>query len=104
MNLLKRKDLIISEKESLPALTSGPSQKFSASSEPYEFVFFSEKLNFSQLNRLRFLEVFTVRFRPLPGRRPSLSSSLKRQIALDTVCRGTFSKRTVIFLSKTSLK
>ncbi|GFU25001.1 down syndrome cell adhesion molecule [Trichonephila clavipes] len=36
---------------------------------------------------LRFLEVFIVRFRTLPGRRPSLSSSLKWQIATDTVCR-----------------
>ncbi|GFV92494.1 uncharacterized protein TNCV_1743991 [Trichonephila clavipes] len=52
MNLLNRKELTISEKESLPTLTFGSSQKFSASSEPYEF-FFSEKLNFSQLVRLQ---------------------------------------------------
>ncbi|GFT10099.1 RNase H domain-containing protein [Trichonephila clavipes] len=39
MNLLNRKALLINEKESLPALTCCPSQKFSASSEPYEFVF-----------------------------------------------------------------
>ncbi|GFT13252.1 uncharacterized protein TNCV_4077071 [Trichonephila clavipes] len=45
MNLLNRKQLLISEKESLPVLTCSPSQKFSAS-EPYEFVLFSEKLNF----------------------------------------------------------
>ncbi|GFX01811.1 uncharacterized protein TNCV_1022141 [Trichonephila clavipes] len=36
---------------------------------------------------LRFLEVFTVRFHPLPERQPSLPSSLKQQIASDTVCR-----------------
>ncbi|GFU97445.1 uncharacterized protein TNCV_1913001 [Trichonephila clavipes] len=48
MNLLNCKELLISEKESLPALTCSPSQKFSASSEPYEFVYFSGKLNFSQ--------------------------------------------------------
>ncbi|GFW93767.1 hypothetical protein TNCV_4220481 [Trichonephila clavipes] len=36
---------------------------------------------------LRFLEVFTVPFHQLPGRRPSLRSSLKRQIAFDTACR-----------------
>ncbi|GFU41759.1 uncharacterized protein TNCV_894201 [Trichonephila clavipes] len=46
MNLLNRKKLLISEKESLPVLTCGSSQKFSASPE---FVLFSEKLNFSQL-------------------------------------------------------
>ncbi|GFU61839.1 uncharacterized protein TNCV_4564841 [Trichonephila clavipes] len=51
MNLLNREELLISEKESLPTLTCGPSQKFSASSEPYEFVSFSEKMNFSQLVR-----------------------------------------------------
>ncbi|GFU21757.1 uncharacterized protein TNCV_3123471 [Trichonephila clavipes] len=54
IKLLNRKELLINEKESLPALTFGPSQKFSASSEPYEFVFFSEKLYFSQLVRLQF--------------------------------------------------
>ncbi|GFW11769.1 hypothetical protein TNCV_1083151 [Trichonephila clavipes] len=43
---------------------------------------------------------FAVRFRPLPGRRSSLPSSLKRQIASDTVCRGTFSKRTFVSLAK----
>ncbi|GFW57636.1 uncharacterized protein TNCV_2925551 [Trichonephila clavipes] len=53
MNLVNRKVLLISEKESLPALTCGPSQKFSASLELYEFVFISEKLNFSQLVRLQ---------------------------------------------------
>ncbi|GFS57627.1 uncharacterized protein TNCV_1402561 [Trichonephila clavipes] len=53
MNLLNRKEFLISGKESLPALTQGPSQKFSASSEPYEFVFFSEKLKFSQLVRFQ---------------------------------------------------
>ncbi|GFW42433.1 hypothetical protein TNCV_240301 [Trichonephila clavipes] len=36
---------------------------------------------------LRFLEAFKVRFSSLPGRRPSLPRSLKRQIASDTVCR-----------------
>ncbi|GFX54553.1 uncharacterized protein TNCV_792401 [Trichonephila clavipes] len=46
INLLNRKELLISEKESLPTLTCRPSQKFSASSEPHEFIFFSEKLNF----------------------------------------------------------
>ncbi|GFS65545.1 hypothetical protein TNCV_2469281 [Trichonephila clavipes] len=45
--------------------------------------FFSTRFSMA----FRFLEVFTVRFRPLPGRRPSLPSSLKRQIASDTVCR-----------------
>ncbi|GFW81655.1 hypothetical protein TNCV_2883321 [Trichonephila clavipes] len=34
-----------------------------------------------------FLEVLTVRFYPLPRRRQSLPSSLKRQIASDIVCR-----------------
>ncbi|GFW40204.1 uncharacterized protein TNCV_5118871 [Trichonephila clavipes] len=48
LNLLNRKELLISEKKSFPALTCGPSQKFSASSQPYELVFFSEKLNFSR--------------------------------------------------------
>ncbi|GFX61351.1 transposable element Tcb1 transposase [Trichonephila clavipes] len=33
INLLNRKELLVSKKESLPALTSSPSQKFSASSE-----------------------------------------------------------------------
>ncbi|GFS84127.1 uncharacterized protein TNCV_2365121 [Trichonephila clavipes] len=130
MNLLKCKKLLISEKESLPTLTCGSSQKVSASSDPYKFVFFSEKLNFSKVVRLqsklrffysphrsvnyslarviclmktlvflwtrfsmtlRFLPVFTVRFRQLPERRPSLPSSLKWQIASETVCRCTFS-------------
>ncbi|GFU71510.1 hypothetical protein TNCV_1819921 [Trichonephila clavipes] len=50
MNLFIRKELLISEKDSLQGLTCGPSQKFSASSEPYEFVFFSEKLNFSRFS------------------------------------------------------
>ncbi|GFX20426.1 uncharacterized protein TNCV_3487841 [Trichonephila clavipes] len=49
MNLLNCKELLIGDKESLPTMTCGPSRKFSASSEPYELVFFSEKLNFSQL-------------------------------------------------------
>ncbi|GFU61499.1 uncharacterized protein TNCV_2287941 [Trichonephila clavipes] len=53
MNSLDRKELLIIEKESLPVLTCGPSQKFSASSVPFKFVFFSEKLNFSQLVRLQ---------------------------------------------------
>ncbi|GFV88191.1 hypothetical protein TNCV_3243401 [Trichonephila clavipes] len=44
------------------------------------------------LMTFRFLEVLKVRFYPLPGRQPSLPSSLKRQIASDNVCRGTFSK------------
>ncbi|GFT28473.1 uncharacterized protein TNCV_428871 [Trichonephila clavipes] len=48
INFLDRKELLISEKESLPAQTCTPSQRFSASSEPYKFVFFSEKLDFSQ--------------------------------------------------------
>ncbi|GFU08229.1 uncharacterized protein TNCV_3766661 [Trichonephila clavipes] len=52
MNLLNRKELLIGKKESHPALTCCLSQKSSASSEPYEFVFFSEKLNFSPLVRL----------------------------------------------------
>ncbi|GBN12861.1 hypothetical protein AVEN_182035-1 [Araneus ventricosus] len=45
MSLLDGKELLISKKEPLPALTCGPSQRFSASLEPHEF-FFSEKLNF----------------------------------------------------------
>ncbi|GFS94778.1 uncharacterized protein TNCV_4456601 [Trichonephila clavipes] len=53
MNLLNRTELLISEKDYLLTLTCGSSQKFSASSEPNEFVFFSEKLNFSQLVRLQ---------------------------------------------------
>ncbi|GFV98596.1 uncharacterized protein TNCV_1452821 [Trichonephila clavipes] len=53
MNLLNRKELLISEKKSLPELTCEPSQKFSASPDPQEFVFFSEKLNYSQLVRLQ---------------------------------------------------
>ncbi|GFT54003.1 uncharacterized protein TNCV_153641 [Trichonephila clavipes] len=57
MNLLTRKELLISEKESLPVLTCGPSQK-SASSEPYAFAFFNDKLNFSQLVRLQFNLLF----------------------------------------------
>ncbi|GFV66435.1 uncharacterized protein TNCV_3509091 [Trichonephila clavipes] len=44
---------IISEKESLLALICGPFQKFSLPLELYEFVFFSEKLNFSQLVRFQ---------------------------------------------------
>ncbi|GFU41748.1 uncharacterized protein TNCV_4467741 [Trichonephila clavipes] len=64
MNLLNRKKLLISEKESLPVLTCGSSQKFSASPE---FVLF-------------------MRFQPISGRRPSLPSSMKQQIASDTVC------------------
>ncbi|GFT21065.1 transposable element Tcb2 transposase [Trichonephila clavipes] len=40
MNLLNREELLISEKESIPAINCGPSQKFSAPSEPYELVFF----------------------------------------------------------------
>ncbi|GFU04961.1 hypothetical protein TNCV_1290621 [Trichonephila clavipes] len=80
----------------------------SAFSESYEFVFFSEKLNFSQLTRfsmtLGFLEVFTVHFRPLPGRRPSLPSSLKWQIASNTVRRGILSKRIAVFLIKTTVE
>ncbi|GBO40663.1 hypothetical protein AVEN_57258-1 [Araneus ventricosus] len=51
MSLLDGKELLISEKESLPALTCGPSQKFSASLEPHKFVSFSEKLNFLELER-----------------------------------------------------
>ncbi|GFT22064.1 uncharacterized protein TNCV_3271251 [Trichonephila clavipes] len=58
MNLLNRKGLLISEKESVPMLSCGTSQKFSASLEPYELVFLSEKLNFLQLamfkSKLRF--------------------------------------------------
>ncbi|GFT91115.1 hypothetical protein TNCV_2009141 [Trichonephila clavipes] len=50
---------------------------------------------------LQFLEGSTVRFRSLPGRQPR---SLKRQIAPVTVCRGTFSKRTVVFFAETTLK
>ncbi|GFT28422.1 uncharacterized protein TNCV_428411 [Trichonephila clavipes] len=62
MNLLKRKELLIIDKESLPVLTCGPSQKFSTSSEPYEFLFFSENLNFSQLVRFHSPStVFTIR-------------------------------------------
>ncbi|GBN26909.1 hypothetical protein AVEN_170184-1 [Araneus ventricosus] len=53
MSLLDGKELLISEKESLPALTCGPSQKFSASLEPHEFVLFSEKLNVLELVRLQ---------------------------------------------------
>ncbi|GBN26347.1 hypothetical protein AVEN_233383-1 [Araneus ventricosus] len=53
MSLLDGKELLISEKESLPVLTYGLSQKFSASLEPHEFVFFSEKLNFLELVRLQ---------------------------------------------------
>ncbi|GFU62212.1 uncharacterized protein TNCV_2474431 [Trichonephila clavipes] len=55
MSLLNHKKLLISEKESLPALICGPSEKFSASPELYEFVclFFSEKLDFPQLVRLQ---------------------------------------------------
>ncbi|GFV90603.1 hypothetical protein TNCV_2223191 [Trichonephila clavipes] len=53
---------------------------------------------------LRFHEVFTVRFRPLPERRPSFPGSLKRQIASETVCRGTFTKRTVVFFAETTPK
>ncbi|GFW22098.1 uncharacterized protein TNCV_1632291 [Trichonephila clavipes] len=41
MNLLNRKELLISEKESLPALTCGPSQKLSASPELVPWVLFS---------------------------------------------------------------
>ncbi|GFU58404.1 eye-specific diacylglycerol kinase [Trichonephila clavipes] len=37
MNLLKRKQLLISEKESLPELNCPPFQKFSTSSEPYGY-------------------------------------------------------------------
>ncbi|GFW00843.1 uncharacterized protein TNCV_1760811 [Trichonephila clavipes] len=55
MNWLNRKQLHISANESLPMLTWSPSQNFSASSEPYKFLFFfSEKLNFSQLVRLQY--------------------------------------------------
>ncbi|GFT99536.1 uncharacterized protein TNCV_3239721 [Trichonephila clavipes] len=118
-NLLNCKELLISEKESLPALTCRTSQKFSASSKRYEFIFFSEKLNFLQLVRLqsklsfcysphrsvtyshvpsdlshgnlrislnslfdglKTLEVCTVDFCPLPGRRPSLPSSSKQAL------------------------
>ncbi|GBM81380.1 hypothetical protein AVEN_167360-1 [Araneus ventricosus] len=46
MSLLDGRKLRISEKESLPELTCGQSQKFSASLEPHELVFFNEKLNF----------------------------------------------------------
>ncbi|GBM21794.1 hypothetical protein AVEN_29234-1 [Araneus ventricosus] len=53
MSLLDGKELLINEKESLPALTCGQSQKFSASLEPHEFVFFSEKLNYLELVRLQ---------------------------------------------------
>ncbi|GBM13760.1 hypothetical protein AVEN_90022-1 [Araneus ventricosus] len=134
MSLLDSEELLINGKESLPVLTCGLSQKFSASLELHEFVFFSEKWKFLELVRIqpklcfchsphrsvtyshvtsdlphgsplislnsrfmafRFLEVFTICFRLLPGRRPSLASSLKRQIASDTVCRGTLSKRTI---------
>ncbi|GFS65734.1 hypothetical protein TNCV_3853771 [Trichonephila clavipes] len=51
--LLNCKTLPIIEKESLPVLIYGSSQKLSASLEPYEFVVFSEKLNFSQLVKLQ---------------------------------------------------
>ncbi|GFX33062.1 hypothetical protein TNCV_5042301 [Trichonephila clavipes] len=40
MNLLSRKELLISEKESLPTWTCGLSQKFSSSWEPYTSLFF----------------------------------------------------------------
>ncbi|GBM45341.1 hypothetical protein AVEN_172960-1 [Araneus ventricosus] len=53
MSLLDGKELLISEKESLPALTCAPSQKFSASLELHEFVYFSEKLNFLEHVRLQ---------------------------------------------------
>ncbi|GFV90159.1 uncharacterized protein TNCV_4378751 [Trichonephila clavipes] len=53
MNLLNRKELLISEKESLPAPLAAPSQKFSISSEPHEFVFCSDGLNSTQLVRLQ---------------------------------------------------
>ncbi|GFU76551.1 hypothetical protein TNCV_1940391 [Trichonephila clavipes] len=48
MILLKRKELLISEKESLSEPTCDPSQKLSAFSEPYEF-FSNKKLNLLQL-------------------------------------------------------
>ncbi|GFV72603.1 uncharacterized protein TNCV_4937791 [Trichonephila clavipes] len=53
MIVLSRTELLIIEKESLPVVPCGPFQKFSETSEPFEFVFFSEKLNFSQLVRLQ---------------------------------------------------
>ncbi|GFU61197.1 hypothetical protein TNCV_1071431 [Trichonephila clavipes] len=54
---------------------------------------------------LQFLEVFTVHLSPPPGSPPSLLSSLKRHIASNTVCRGTFSKQTTVFyLPETTLK
>ncbi|GFV45939.1 uncharacterized protein TNCV_1977751 [Trichonephila clavipes] len=79
INLLNCKELLISEKESFPALTCGLSQKFSASPEPIAFGWPYDSL-------------FTVRFQQLPGRRPSLPSSLKQQIASDTVCRAVQEK------------
>ncbi|GFW37654.1 uncharacterized protein TNCV_415401 [Trichonephila clavipes] len=42
--LLNRKELLISEKKSLSALTCVPTQKFWTSSKPYELVFFNAKL------------------------------------------------------------
>ncbi|GFT17938.1 uncharacterized protein TNCV_4910951 [Trichonephila clavipes] len=52
MNLLDRKELLVSVKESLPTLTCGPVSKvfgiFGA------VFFFNEKLNFRQLVRLQF--------------------------------------------------
>ncbi|GBM13761.1 hypothetical protein AVEN_90023-1 [Araneus ventricosus] len=53
MSLLDGEELLISEKESLPALTCSPSKKFSASLESHEFVFFNENMNFLELLRLQ---------------------------------------------------
>ncbi|GFT67349.1 uncharacterized protein TNCV_2360071 [Trichonephila clavipes] len=57
MYLLNRQELLLIEKEFLPTLTFGPSQKSSSSSVLCEFFFFffSKKLKFSQLaTKLRF--------------------------------------------------
>ncbi|GFX10370.1 uncharacterized protein TNCV_1867651 [Trichonephila clavipes] len=92
MNLLNRKEFLMSEKESLPSLTCGPSEKFSASSEPYEFVFFSAKLIFSHLLRLE----FKLRFCYSSHRSVTYShvnsdlSHGNSQISLDSFFDGTY--------------
>ncbi|GFU39181.1 hypothetical protein TNCV_1902771 [Trichonephila clavipes] len=79
LNLLNCKELLPSEKESLPALTLARLKSFW---------------------HLRSRTRFTVRFRALPGLRPSLPSSLKRQTASASVCRDLEGNEIVCTLAK----